>query len=95
MRLPRPYLTNLNLSEARIAFRLETHMLDIASNMKQKYKGRMQCIACTDGVEESQEHIEVCGGYAHLRGVYDLYDMGDKARFYSKVMVDRAKKGRV
>ena len=85
----------MNLGEARVAVRLETHMLDVATNIKQKYEGRMACTACPMNIEESQEHLEECVGYAHLREDYDMYDMKDKARFYSKVMVERAKKGRV
>ena len=84
----------MNLSEARMAVRLESNMLDIASNMKKKYRGRMLCQACDNEEEETQAHLEVCEGYVHLRGNYDLDNMVDKSRFFAKLMIERAKNGR-
>ena len=95
LRVPRPYLATMNLGEARMAVKLETRMLDIASNMKARYKENMACQACNNAEEETQEHLEECDGYTHIRSNYDLIDMVDKARFFSKLMLERAKEGRV
>ena len=92
---PQSYLYTMTIAEARMAVRVETHMLDIASNMKAKYNGRMECGACTDQVEESQIHLEEeCVGFEDIRRKYDLTTLIGKSRFFVEVMIARAKLGR-
>ena len=95
LRCPSPYLSTLCLEEARMAVRLDTFMLDCSNNMKNKYVGRMVCEACLEGVIETQEHLELCDGYAHIREKYDMYKIEDKVKFFGEVMMARAKSGRV
>ena len=53
---PRPYFSSMCLLEVRLAVRLETFMVDCAGNMKEKYKGRLDCFMC-DG--EEVDHLEI------------------------------------
>ena len=72
--------TQFCVEECRMAFRLETHQFDCRANMPTRYGRDLKCRACCplavskagpEGAEqeqhdETQEHIEVCRGYANL-----------------------------
>ena len=57
LRGPRNYLANMKMMEARMAARLDMMMVDCAGNMKAKYRGRMECVACMVGAVETQKHL--------------------------------------
>ena len=58
------------VEECRMAYRLQTKMFDCRTNMPSRYGRDLQCRACRPdpasgqtGLEESQDHLEVCEGY--------------------------------
>ena len=94
LRSPRPYLDTMCLEEARFAVRLDTFMIDCAGNMKKKYMNRMLCENCDLHEIETQQHIENCPGYEDIKSEYDTNSMIGKVKFFRKVMLERATKGR-
>jgi hypothetical protein len=98
LRRPQEYFLTSSLPEARMSFRLQNRMLDIPSDMRGRYLGRMGCEACLawrrgEGGEEKEaaptvtaSHLEVCPGYAALRAGKDLYIEKDKVLYFIQVM---------
>ena len=64
--------------------------------MKSKYQNDLGYQACTPsgaGPVESQEHIEKCPAYAHLRRDIDIsYCENDRVQYYKKVLIIRTKR---
>ena len=57
LRSPQSYFLTSSLPTARMAFRIQNRMLDIAADMPGRYIGRMQCSGC-EGWEQEQEQNE-------------------------------------
>ena len=100
LRQPQSYL-DWSVEECRMAFRLQTRMLDCRANMPTKYKRDMICRACRpdpatgmEGEEETQEHLEVCQGYGELwQGLGPLTPQS-RVRYFMKLKAKRLKSDR-
>ena len=58
IRKPQAYLASSSLAEARMAFRVQNRMLDIAGDMPGRYLGRMACQACLAWRRGESEELE-------------------------------------
>ena len=97
------YLTNLNISEARLRFKLKAKMTptiqmnfpsdaEFASNL-------WTCSGCTDnamgdkvvGSRDTQQHVMVCPGYADYRENKNLDDDRQLVTYFQQVIKHRLK----
>ena len=91
--------TQLRVEECRMAFRLDTFQFDCSANMPSRYGRDLRCRACCplDGSkagpggavqeehDETQEHLEVCRGYANLWEGLGPYTMKTRSRYFIRV----------
>ena len=65
------YMRQLNLTRARMRFKLRTKMTPaVQMNFRSEKKfanNDWKCVGCTDGWKDTQTHIIHCDGYADLR----------------------------
>ena len=87
-----------SVEEARMAFRLQTRMLDCRANMPTKYRRDLVCRACRpdpstglEGQEENQEHLEVCPGYGELWQGLGPLTPRSRVRYFMKLKSKRLK----
>ena len=52
----KPYFSNLNIEDARYAFRISSKMLDLKKNFSQKYKRRNMSLTCELCKETSNDN---------------------------------------
>ena len=86
------------VEECRMAYRLQTKMFDCRKNMPSRYRRDLQCRACRpdpasgqEGQEESQDHLEVCGGYRELwKGLGPMTPL-TRVRYFIRVKNKRTK----
>ena len=93
MRKSQKFITTLNLEACCIGIRILTYMIKCAGNMRRLYVGREECIMCAleSGVHgpnhhETQAHMEICGGYEHLKQGRDLYKFEDKISYFQDAL---------
>ena len=87
----KPYLNELNLSQARTKFKLRSRMLEIKNNFQGgKDKTRLICEACGVCVE-TQDHILFCPSYSDLREDKDISNDHDLVNYLREVMERRDK----
>ena len=97
-----PYLKTMNISEARMKFRLKTKMtptirMNFASDPE--YTSKLwSCQGCTEdkaaydkveGQRDTQAHVMVCPGYADLREDKDLHNDKDLVKYFQLVIKQR------
>ena len=95
------YLTKLNISQARLRFKLTcfmtpTVMMNFPSDVKFAHK-LWTCSGCSEsysggevvGCRDTQQHIMICAGYAQLRHGRDLNKDKDLVEYFSKVIKKR------
>ena len=81
-----PYLTNLNLEEARTKFKLRSKMLEVKDNYKGIYKTTtLNCDSCLSSYE-TQDHILFCPAYIELRKDKDINSDKDLVNYVRQVM---------
>ena len=95
-RKPQSFLKEMNLEQCSVAMRLKCFMIDCPGNMRNKYKGREECIRCKlkSGVEgpamrETQDHLEVCHGYSKYREGRDMCNFVHKVEYFTEIMKER------
>ena len=95
-----PYLKNLNIADARLRYKLKTHMTPtIMMNFPSDIKFSEQlwtCTGCGNGSDkadgqagdrrDTQTHIMICPGYADLRMDKNLEGYKDLVRYFSQVI---------
>ena len=93
MRKIQTFLTTSNLEESCIGMRIKTYMIKCAGNMSRLYRGREECIMCilkpsVQGPNqwETQDHMELCSGYEHLKIGRDLINFQDKISFFTDAL---------
>ena len=99
-----PYLKTLNIADARLRFKLKTHMApSIMMNFPSDVRFSEQlwtCTGCGDdgsdkadgqvgGRRDTQTHIMICPGYADMRIDKNLEDDKDLVRYFSQVIKKR------
>ena len=98
-----PYLKNLNIADARLRYKLKTHMTPtIMMNFPSDVKFSEQlwtCTGCGNGSDkadgqagdrrDTQTHIMICPGYADLRMDKNLGEDQDLVRYFSQVIKKR------
>ena len=88
---PKAYLTELNLSQARIKFKLRNRMLEIKNNFKGEHiKTNLLCLACQTSLE-TQDHILFCPSYSDLRQDMDIHCDKNLVDYIREVMKLRDK----
>ena len=86
------------VEECRMAYRLQTNMFDCRANMPSRYKRDLKCRACRpdpatglEGVDEKQDHLEVCVGYSELwKGLGPMTPLS-RVRYFIRVKNRRTK----
>ena len=87
----KPYLTELNLIQARTKFKLRSRMLELRNNYKGEYrKTNLLCEGCKVSIE-TQDHVLFCPFYSELRQDIDLSCDKDLVNYYREVMDIRGK----
>ena len=87
----KPYLTELNLIQARTKFKLRSRMLELRNNYKGEYrKTNLLCEGCKVSIE-TQDHVLFCPFYSDLRQDIDLSCDKDLVNYYREVMNIREK----
>ena len=92
----KPYLSELNLVEARTKFKLRSRMLEVKNNFKGDYRRtNLLCEGCKSSIE-TQDHILFCSFFSDLRENLDLSCDKDLVKYYGDVMKarDKLKKGK-
>ena len=98
-----PYLRTLNIADARLRFKLKTHMApSIMMNFPSDVKFTEQlwtCTGCGDdcnkadgqvgGRRDTQTHIMICPGYADLRVDKNMKEDKDLVQYFSQVIRKR------
>ena len=102
LRARRDY-TQLCVEECRMAFRLDTYQFDCRANMPTRYGRDLRCRACgplagrqavpggavQEEHDETQEHLEVCRGYADLWDGLGPYSMKTRCRYFMRVKMKK------
>ena len=90
------FMQELSLEECCIAMRIKCFMIDCVGNMRNRYRGREECLKCClkpgvsgPNMRETQGHLELCEGYSHLRQGKDLYDFKHKVRYFQELTKER------
>ena len=78
------YLKDLNLSEARLKFKLRSRMLEVRNNFKTQYE-TLECQGCQKSID-TQDHVLFCPFFSDLRQGLDLQSDKDLISYYSQVM---------
>ena len=98
-----PYMTKLNIAEARLKFKLKTRMTPtVRMNFQSdpEFASKLwTCPGCTaqshkvqekvEGRRDTQAHILTCAGYAQFREHKDLTDDKDLTKYFSQVIQQR------
>ena len=98
-----PYLKTLNIADARLRFKLKTHMApSIMMNFPSDVEFSKQFWTCTGcgngndkaevqigGRRDTQTHIMICPGYVELRKDKNLDEDRDLVRYFSEVIRKR------
>ena len=89
-------LKEMSMEECCMAMRIKCFMIDCAGNMAARYRGREECLLCRPragkegpGLIETQDHLEVCEGYGHLRINKDFSNFKDKVKYFQEVVKER------
>jgi hypothetical protein len=100
-REPQSYMANKSIAMGRMAFRICTKMLnDIPANFKNKYKVNkgdqddkegLLCDYCDEDSVMDQAHCLQCEKWTDLRMGLDLTNIEDLVKFFSKMMLEKAK----
>ena len=81
------YMKMKGLDRARMAFRIRTKMVQrVKMNFKSMHRSNLKCEECELEEEESQEHMEVCPGWAMELGTLDVTRMEDRVEFFTRVL---------
>ena len=98
-----PYLRTLNIADARLWFKLKTHlapsnMMNFPSDVT-FFEQLLTCSGCGDGSDkadgqvggrrDTQIHILICPGYADLRMDKNLETDKDLVKYFSQVIKKR------
>ena len=87
------YFKEMNLSDARINFKLRTHMFDVKFNYKndKKFASELwRCDSCQTSIE-SQNHVLWCPAYQELREGKNINNDKDLINYMQKVITIREK----
>ena len=97
------YFYNMNLEDARFAFRISSKMLDLKKNFSHKYKRKNMSLTCElcrvidneddnqEQPEESQFHLaNECQAFSDLRSQTDFSDDQQLVAFFKAVMEKRS-----
>ena len=85
------YLSNLNVSDARIKFRLSSNMLQtVKMNFQSDPSYRDSLWSCNDcGKIDTQQHLLYCEGYKIYRQGKDLDNDADLVRYVKSILQHR------
>ena len=87
------YIKEMTLNDARINFKIRTHMLDVKFNYKndKKFSSELwRCDSCQTCIE-SQNHVLWCPAYRELREDKDISNNKDLIEYMKKVLLIRDK----
>ena len=96
------YFYDMNLENCRMLFRISSQMLDLKTNMKNKYRNQsLTCRLCKsddpesiqaeEKPQESQFHLaNECVSFSSLRSITDFSDNIQLVEFFKSVMKKRA-----
>ena len=87
------YVSEMTMADARLNFKLRTHMLDVKFNYKndKKYASELwKCDSCQTDIE-SQNHVLWCPVYKDLREGKDINNNKDLIEYMKKVISIRDK----
>ena len=85
-----PYITQMNISQARTFFAARSQMLrTVQMNFKRKPEYIANHFKCACGQCDVQAHLTSCRSYEHLRAGLDLSRDVDLVRYYQRVIQER------
>ena len=85
------YLKELDLSHARIKFKLRIRMLEVKNNFKKEHTHEgLECQGCQTSID-TQDHVLVCPFFSDLRQDLDLKNDKYLVHYYKKGMAFRDK----
>ena len=88
---PKEYLKELDLSQARIKFKLRSRMIEVRNNFKRgQQNANLECQGCQISID-TQDHILFCPFFSDLRQDLDLGQDRDLLKYYKEVMEIREK----
>ena len=83
----KPYMSKLDLNDARTKLAIRTKMTKTKSNYKNDPSNKNSLWMCDDCQSvDSQEHILWCPAYGHLREDKDLDDDRHLTRYFQQVL---------
>ena len=88
-----PYIKDMTLNDARLNFKIRTHMLDVKFNYKNdpKFSSELwRCDSCQTCIE-SQDHVLWCPAYRELREDKNISNDKDLIEYMKKVLQIRDK----
>ena len=91
------YLKELDLSHARIKFKLRSRMLEVKNNFRREHThAGLECQGCQTSID-TQDHVLFCPFFSDLRQDLDLKNDRDLVHYYKKVMefCDKMKKRKI
>ena len=102
LRGARDYMSQHSLEFCRMAFRIRTKQIVCRVNMPKLYNNVLWCHVCASSPvmvpggdpapQESQEHMEQCSAYVHLREGKDVeFNFTDKVKYFMEVTKERSK----
>ena len=87
------YLSEMNMSEARMFYKIRTKMVKAKMNFSSDYKNRAtlwKCDSCCRSID-TQAHIKICPAYEHLREGKSLDCDKDLVQYFKEVLSIREK----
>ena len=88
---PKEYLKELDLSQARIKFKLRSRMIEVKNNFKRGQQNEnLECQGCQISID-TQDHILFCPFFSDLRQDLDLGQDSDLLKYCKEVMEIREK----
>ena len=91
------YLKELDLSHARIKFKLRSRMLEVKNNFRREHThAGLECQGCQTSID-TQDHVLFCPFFSDLSQDLDFKNDRDLVHYYKKVMefCDKMKKRKI
>ena len=85
------YINNMSLPKARVWIRFRARAIaGVKGNFRHSYVNNMACRFCAQGSDETQEHLQLCGGTGFERRGLDLSDKRGLLDFWRRMKMKLA-----
>ena len=91
--LPKYIIKEKSIEKVRQAYRIRANMInDIKTIFKNSHISSLQCDWCDSGADESQCHVERCGGWEEERRGLDMGVLDDLVVFFQRILKRKSEK---